>query len=93
MSCPGWTCGSGPSDSCGPGLSTCLRGMSGSLIIITKFVKAKVVVQFSAPKLPLNATVEMGGVNQVTHRVQSLVCRDVTLFSFLLKLRQNYDRH
>ena len=33
--------------------------------------------------MPLNATVEMGGVNQVTHRVQSLVCRDVTLF-FLL---------
>ena len=41
------------------------------------------LAQFSALKLPLNATVEMGGVNQVTHRVQSLVCRDVTLFFFL----------
>ena len=44
------------------------------------------LAQFSALKLPLNATVEMGGVNQVTHRVQSLVCRDVTLFFFLFCL-------
>ena len=43
------------------------------------------LAQFSALKLPLNATVEMGGVNQVTHRVQSLVCRDVTLFSFFFR--------
>ena len=35
------------------------------------------LAQFSALKLPLNATVEMGGVNQVTHHVQSLVCCDL----------------
>ena len=34
-------------------------------------------VQFSALKLPLNATVEMEGVNLVIQRVQSLVCRDL----------------
>ena len=35
------------------------------------------LAQFSALKLLLNATVDMGGVNQVTNPVQSVVCCDL----------------
>ena len=50
------------------------------------------LAHFSTPKLPLNATVEMGGVNQVTHPVQSLVCWDITLF-FFFPFFQEFQRY